>query len=129
MFIILFIIWMGWLGVIFFDKLIGKSIFWLEVNFLNIILVIVIMFICFNGKILIFIEINNRKRGYLIFWIVFFIIEIVYKLIIIYINNMSLFFMIIGCMIIFIVLYFLVGLFEKLYEWYCFYIICWLFFY
>ncbi|MCY6333056.1 hypothetical protein OXV64_20175, partial [Bacteroides fragilis] len=39
-----------------------------EVNSLNTILAIAIMFICCNGKILIFTEINNSKRGYPTFW-------------------------------------------------------------
>ncbi|MCY6331776.1 hypothetical protein OXV64_13090, partial [Bacteroides fragilis] len=38
------------------------------VNSLNTILAIAIMFICCNGKILIFTEINNSKRGYPTFW-------------------------------------------------------------
>ncbi|MFK2722580.1 hypothetical protein ACIXWX_23995, partial [Bacteroides fragilis] len=54
-----------------------------EVNSLNTILAIAIMFICCNGKILIFTEINNSKRGYPTFWTAPFTTEIVHKLIII----------------------------------------------
>ncbi len=41
---------------------------WLEVNFLNTILAITIKFVCCNGKIILFTEINNSKKGYPTFW-------------------------------------------------------------
>ncbi|MDB8986832.1 hypothetical protein, partial [Parabacteroides merdae] len=49
-------------------KLTGKSTFWLDVNSLNTILAIAIMFGFCNGKIILFTEINNSKRGYPTFW-------------------------------------------------------------
>ncbi|MCY6330162.1 hypothetical protein OXV64_04230, partial [Bacteroides fragilis] len=50
------------------------------VNSLNTILAIAIMFICCNGKILIFTEINNSKRGYPTFWTApFFIVSVLLK--------------------------------------------------
>ncbi|RGZ76095.1 hypothetical protein DW973_16580, partial [Parabacteroides merdae] len=42
--------------------------FWLDVNSLNTILAIAIMFGFCNGKIILFTEINNSKRGYPTFW-------------------------------------------------------------
>ncbi|MCI6569638.1 MAG: hypothetical protein MSA60_00570, partial [Parabacteroides merdae] len=44
------------------------STFWLDVNSLNTILAIAIMFGFCNGKIILFTEINNSKRGYPTFW-------------------------------------------------------------
>lgn len=58
----------GMIGSYLSDKLTGKSTFWLDVNSLNTILAIAIMFVFCNGKIILFTEINNSKRGYPTFW-------------------------------------------------------------